>query len=102
MASMVCSINSLLVKGVPPAEVAQSVNYRFSTFLKAEHLILYAKYFFAADTMTRSSWKAFIRTVPTEERLAYFTLDKNSAPGKLVLNRTITLKDNWAREAQKR
>ena len=36
------------------------------------------------------------------ERLAYFTLDKNSAPGKLVLNRTITLKDNWAREAQKR
>ena len=36
------------------------------------------------------------------ERLAYFTLDKNSAPGKLVLNRTIMLKDNWAREAQKR
>ena len=36
------------------------------------------------------------------ERLAYFTLDKNSAPGKLVLNRTITLKDTWAREAQKR
>jgi glutaminyl-tRNA synthetase len=36
------------------------------------------------------------------ERLAYFTLDKDSAPGKLVFNRTITLKDAWAREAQKR
>ncbi len=36
------------------------------------------------------------------ERLAYFTLDKDSAPGKLVLNRTITLKDAWAKEAQKR
>ncbi len=31
------------------------------------------------------------------ERLAYFTLDtKDSAPGKPVFNRTITLKDNWA------
>ena len=36
------------------------------------------------------------------ERLAYFTLDKDSAPGKLVFNRTITLKDAWIKEAQKR
>jgi len=35
------------------------------------------------------------------ERLAYFALDKDSAPGKLVFNRTITLKDTWAKEAQK-
>jgi glutaminyl-tRNA synthetase len=35
------------------------------------------------------------------ERLAYFALDKDSTPGKLVLNRTITLKDAWAKEAQK-
>ena len=35
------------------------------------------------------------------ERLAYFALDKDSAPGRLVLNRTITLKDAWAKEAQK-
>ena len=36
------------------------------------------------------------------ERLAYFALDKDSAPGKLVFNRTITLKDAWAKEAQKK
>jgi glutaminyl-tRNA synthetase len=36
------------------------------------------------------------------ERLAYFALDKDSAPGKLVFNRTITLKDAWAKETQKR
>jgi len=36
------------------------------------------------------------------ERLAYFALDKDSRPGKLVFNRTITLKDTWAKEAQKR
>ncbi|MEI6196068.1 MAG: glutamine--tRNA ligase/YqeY domain fusion protein [Verrucomicrobiota bacterium] len=35
------------------------------------------------------------------ERLAYFTLDKDTTPGKLVFNRTITLKDTWAKEAQK-
>jgi glutaminyl-tRNA synthetase len=36
------------------------------------------------------------------ERLAYFALDKDSAPGKLVFDRTITLKDTWAKEAQKK
>jgi len=35
------------------------------------------------------------------ERIGYFTLDKDSAPGKPVFNRTITLKDTWAKEAQK-
>jgi len=42
---------------------------------------------------------------PTEryqfERLAYFALDCDSKPEKLVFNRTITLKDAWAKEAQK-
>ena len=35
------------------------------------------------------------------ERLAYFALDKESSPGKLIFNRTITLKDAWAKESQK-
>ncbi len=36
------------------------------------------------------------------ERLAYFALDLEAKPGKLVFNRTITLKDAWAKEAQKK
>jgi glutaminyl-tRNA synthetase len=36
------------------------------------------------------------------ERLAYVALDPDSQPGKLVFNRTITLKDAWEREAKKR
>ena len=36
------------------------------------------------------------------ERLGYFALDRDSAPARLVFNRTITLKDTWAREAQKK
>ena len=35
------------------------------------------------------------------ERLAYFALDPDSKPNKLVFNRTITLRDTWAREAKK-
>jgi glutaminyl-tRNA synthetase len=35
------------------------------------------------------------------ERLAYFAVDKASSSGKLVFNRTITLKDAWAKEAKK-
>ena len=33
------------------------------------------------------------------ERLAYFCLDPDSQPGQLVFNRTITLKDTWAKTA---
>ncbi len=35
------------------------------------------------------------------ERMGYFTLDSDSRPGALVFNRTITLKDTWAKEAGK-
>jgi glutaminyl-tRNA synthetase len=35
------------------------------------------------------------------ERLAYFALDPDSRPNELVLNRTITLRDTWAKEAKK-
>ena len=35
------------------------------------------------------------------ERLAYFTLDADSQHGKLVFNRTITLKDAWAKIEKK-
>jgi len=31
------------------------------------------------------------------ERLGYFCVDKDSAPGKLVFNRTVPLKDTWAK-----
>lgn len=35
------------------------------------------------------------------ERLGYFSMDQDSHASKLVFNRTITLKDTWAREAKK-
>jgi glutaminyl-tRNA synthetase len=35
------------------------------------------------------------------ERIGYFTLDKDSRRDQLVFNRTISLKDTWAKEAKK-
>ncbi len=35
------------------------------------------------------------------ERLGYFCVDQDSRPGALVLNRTVTLKDAWAKEQAK-
>jgi len=35
------------------------------------------------------------------ERLGYFCVDRDSKPGALVFNRTVTLKDTWARIEQK-
>ena len=35
------------------------------------------------------------------ERLGYFTPDPDTAPGKPVFNRTITLKDTWAKIEKK-
>jgi len=31
------------------------------------------------------------------ERLGYFCVDPDSTPAKLVFNRTVTLKDTWAK-----
>jgi glutaminyl-tRNA synthetase len=35
------------------------------------------------------------------ERLGYFAVDRDSRPGALVLNRTVSLRDSWARLSQK-
>jgi glutaminyl-tRNA synthetase len=35
------------------------------------------------------------------ERLGYFCVDSDSTPGALVFNRTVSLRDTWAKIAQK-
>jgi glutaminyl-tRNA synthetase len=35
------------------------------------------------------------------ERSGYFCVDVDSAPGRLVFNRTVTLKDPWAKQQQR-
>ncbi|MBK7858520.1 MAG: glutamine--tRNA ligase/YqeY domain fusion protein [Archangiaceae bacterium] len=42
-----------------------------------------------------------VGTVVQFERLGYFNVDADSKPGKLVFNRTVTLKDTWVKEQAK-
>ena len=35
------------------------------------------------------------------ERMGYFCVDKDSTTDKLVFNRTVALKDTWAKESKK-
>jgi len=35
------------------------------------------------------------------ERLGYFFLDRDSAAGRLIFNRTVALRDNWTKESQR-
>ncbi|MFP6903744.1 MAG: glutamine--tRNA ligase, partial [Verrucomicrobiota bacterium] len=40
---------------------------------------------------------AVVGTTVQFERLGYFCVDSDSTPGRLVFNRTVTLRDSWAR-----
>ena len=57
------------------------------------------------EVLTAKCEQSLAQATTTEryqfERLAYFTLDKDSRPGQLVFNRTITLKDAWAKATHK-
>lgn len=46
---------------------------------------------FAAENPTGNRYLQFQRT-------GYFTADKNSTPGHLIFNRTVSLKDTWAKQ----
>ena len=35
------------------------------------------------------------------QRIGYFNVDPDTKPGQLVFNRTVSLKDSWAKEQQK-
>ncbi|MCC5824120.1 MAG: glutamine--tRNA ligase/YqeY domain fusion protein [Phycisphaerales bacterium] len=51
-------------------------------------------------TPDEPAWADGIRRVQFE-RLGYFCLDRDSTPEALVFNRTVTLKDSWAKEQAK-
>jgi glutaminyl-tRNA synthetase len=48
--------------------------------------------------MSSPAWPTRRRGQPGQfERLAYFCVDPDSTPDKLVFNRTVALKDEWAK-----
>ena len=74
---------------------ATSVGSDFKSFINPHSL----------EVVTAKCEPALAEARPPEryqfERLGYFALDPDSTPDKQVWNRTITLKDTWAKEAKK-
>lgn len=66
------TINALLVKGVKAHDIMQSIQQKFATPLRENHIELYRKYFFDPRRMTRTSWRQFLRTVSDQEQKIYF------------------------------
>jgi glutaminyl-tRNA synthetase len=68
----------------------------FTSFLNPDSLKIIEQAFAEpalADADARSRYQ-FLRK-------GYFTLDRESRPDQLIFNRTVTLKDGWAKEAKK-
>jgi glutaminyl-tRNA synthetase len=68
----------------------------FREYINTDSLQVIPEAFIEADLMRAELGRGyqFIRK-------GYFTLDKESSSGKLVFNRTVTLKDTWAKEMKK-
>lgn len=66
------AINALLIKNMPPLDLIQAVNLRYSSMLKEEHVKLYKKFFFDPARMTRGAWNKFLRPCDDRETSIYF------------------------------
>jgi hypothetical protein len=67
------AINALLIKAVPPKDIIQAVNQRYSTLLREDHIVVYSKFFFEPKTMTRKAWRGFVKRSDPHEASVYFT-----------------------------
>ncbi|MFD1816161.1 glutaminyl-tRNA synthetase [Pseudarcicella hirudinis] len=77
-------------------EDSSSVGNDFKKFINPESLIV------IRDVLVEPSLKeADLGTNYQFIRKGYFCLDKDSTPDALVFNRTVTLKDTWAKEMKK-
>ena len=68
----------------------------FKDYINPDSLTVISNAFVEPDLMNAEASRGyqFIRK-------GYFSLDSDSRPGKPVFNRTVTLKDTWAKESQK-
>ena len=66
------TLGALLLKGVKHMDLVQSVNLKFASMLKPEHLELYEKYFWNVKRMTRADWKSYLPRTDSSERSVLF------------------------------
>jgi len=66
------TITALLMKGMKAYDLIPIVAGKFAAPLKEQQIILFQKYFFRFEVMTRESWRAYLGKLPNEEKQIYF------------------------------
>jgi hypothetical protein len=91
------TLNALLIKSKNFDEIAQEVNLKFSSLLKAHHVELYKKYFWDVERMTRNAWRELLRDLGDDTRailLTALTEDINILKAMLELPTRAALGDS--------
>ena len=77
-----------------PEDVPEGQDWKVNLSTKSEEVLSRAK--------SSESGGAAVGTYYQFERTGYFTVDKDSTAGKLVFNRSVSLKDAWVKEQKKK
>lgn len=56
-------IDCFLLKNVPYGDILRIISGKYSIDLKDKHLVLYKKYFFNAENMTRGDWRLYLEKI---------------------------------------
>lgn len=67
------ALNALLIKGMRKDDLCQTLNLKFSSMLRVEHVDAYEKYFWEVRRMTRTDWKRYIGKCRDFEKNVLFT-----------------------------
>lgn len=66
------AINSLLIKGMKVEDICQTLNLKFSSMLRSEHVQNYEKFFWSVNRMTRQDWKRYLKRCKEYEQSILF------------------------------
>lgn len=66
------TLNALLMKGSVEKDICQDINSKFSAMMKPEVVNTYRKFFWNANKMSRSAWRAYLRHTEEFETSVYF------------------------------
>jgi hypothetical protein len=67
------TVSALLMKGMPPQELAALLSSRFASFLREIHVTLFEKYFYNVRRMTRGDWQRYLEFCDPHEQKILFT-----------------------------
>jgi hypothetical protein len=67
------TINALIMKNMAVPDIVQDINMKFSYMLRDEHVMIYKKFFWNPEIMTRASWKSYLPLCDGQEKATLFT-----------------------------